>query len=105
MSKWTVYCCDWPSLLFWSQKSPLVSVPVTSLLPTTCALSPKSPFWLSCNLTRKSACVVGGNGNRPIGLCGVALSSDSIFSGLLSFPQLHPPPSPPSAFPHHSLPL
>ena len=40
MSKWTVYCCVCPSLSASPQKSPLVSVPVTSLLPTIWALSP-----------------------------------------------------------------
>jgi hypothetical protein len=83
MSKWTVYSCTWPSLLRSPQKWPLVSVPVISLFPTICALSPKSPFSLSCSLIRNPARLVAGKSNRPIEVRWVAVKSEVTVLGWL----------------------
>ena len=41
------------------------------------------PFWLPWSLMSKPACVVAGNVNRPIELCGVAVNSEVIVDGML----------------------
>ncbi len=76
MSKYTVYCCDWPSLLDSPQKSPVVTEPLTSSFPTICAVSAVTVLWLSCSLMSKPASLPLANVNWPIELCVVAVNSD-----------------------------
>jgi hypothetical protein len=71
-----VYCCDWPSLTDSPQKSPVVTEPWTSSLPTIWAVSEETVVWLSCSLMSKPASLPDGNVNWPMELWVVAVNSD-----------------------------